>query len=138
MKKLPSPKDIVVKLIGTDGNAFALMGKVLRALKENDFDKEAAEFSAKAMSGDYNNLLQVCMDTVTVVMPQHPKHPIFKPGSKIRLVSMGNDPVPIKPGTKGTVIDSYRFGKQWQIEVRWDNGRKLSLIVPPDHAEVLK
>ena len=66
MKKITCPKDIVVKLTGTDGNAFALMGKVSAAMKSAGFNKEAADFRTAAMSGDYDHLLCVCMDTVTV------------------------------------------------------------------------
>jgi len=58
---------IVVQLVGTDGNAFAIMGKVKTALKKGGIAQdEIASFFSEAMSGDYNHLLQVCMAWVTV------------------------------------------------------------------------
>ena len=60
-------KKPVVKLVGTDGNAFAILGKVKRALKEAGFTPdELAEFQKQAMSGDYDNLLRVCMQWADV------------------------------------------------------------------------
>lgn len=63
---------------------------------------------------------------------------IFKPGDRIKLLSMGNDPDPIPYGTLGTVqrvVDLSWGGKnEWQVQVDWDNGRTLSLVCPPDLA----
>lgn len=65
----------VVTLIGEDGNAFAVMGAVKKALKvylrEDGYQASAInqkieEFLNEAMSGDYNHLLRVCMEWVTV------------------------------------------------------------------------
>ena len=56
-----------------------------------------------------------------------------KEGDRIKLVSMPNDPDPIPPGTEGTVtfandLKGACFGPNaFQIGVRWDNGRTLSL-----------
>lgn len=48
-------------LIGTDGNAYALMGQVTRGLKQAGAPKEYVDkFLQEAMSGDYYNLLRVC------------------------------------------------------------------------------
>jgi len=50
-----------VKLNGTDGNAFALMGKVSQALERAGASKEHIKaFREEAMSGDYNHLLATC------------------------------------------------------------------------------
>ena len=58
---------IKVKLSGTDGNAFALMGKVANALRKTKVpEKEISEFTKEAMSGDYDNLLCTCMKWVKV------------------------------------------------------------------------
>ena len=46
----------VLKIIGTDGNAFAILGTAQRVAKENKMDW--AKIQEEAMSGDYNNLLQ--------------------------------------------------------------------------------
>lgn len=45
-----------------DGNAFAVMGAVVRALKRAGQADKVAEYRQKAMSGDYNNLLAVSME----------------------------------------------------------------------------
>ena len=59
--------EIRVKLTGTDGNAFAVLGAVLGAMKRAKLSpKERAEFSADAMSGDYDHLLQTVRGWVTV------------------------------------------------------------------------
>lgn len=56
-----------VQLTGTDGNAFAILGKVISALKGAGYSQEeVAEFKKEAMSGDYNHLLATAMDWVDV------------------------------------------------------------------------
>lgn len=58
---------INVQLTGEDGNAFAIMGAVMRGLRQAGATPvEVAEYQAEAMSGDYNNLLRVSMDWVNV------------------------------------------------------------------------
>lgn len=57
----------VVRLIGEDGNAFVIMGKVVKALKRAGYSQDQIkEYQAKAMSGDYDNLLAVTMEYVEV------------------------------------------------------------------------
>lgn len=59
--------DIEVELIGHDGNAFAIMGKVKQALKRNGAsDEEIDEYMKESMSGDYDNLLTTAMEWVNV------------------------------------------------------------------------
>lgn len=58
--------NIKVKLIGTDGNAFAILGKVSKALKQNGHGDLVKEYQAEATKGDYNNLLAVTMEYVEV------------------------------------------------------------------------
>ena len=58
--------DVEVKLVGTDGNAFSLMGRVSRALKEGGHRDAVAPFQKEAMKGDYDHLLQTCMKYVVV------------------------------------------------------------------------
>jgi len=64
-----------------------------------------------------------------------------QPGDRIRLVAMPDDPDPVPPGTTGTVTSVHPHGtgkNAWvQVEVAWDNGRKLMLAIPPDRFEVL-
>ena len=60
---MPKPK---VKLTGRDGNAFAILGRVQKALKQNGQEKEAREFFEEATSGDYDHLVQTVMRYVEV------------------------------------------------------------------------
>lgn len=53
----------------------------------------------------------------------------YPPGTRLELISMGNDPDPVPPGTRGTVELVNCIG---DIEVKWDNGRSLSLIPSED------
>ena len=56
-----------VKLIDTDGNAFAIMGRVKKALIRVGADREYVDkYLKEAMFGDYDNLLCVTMDYVHV------------------------------------------------------------------------
>lgn len=57
-----------VELIGRDGNAYAIMGKVVMKLKEEGYsEEEISKYKEQAMSGDYDNLLRVTMEWVEVV-----------------------------------------------------------------------
>lgn len=56
---------------------------------------------------------------------------------RIELVQMGDDPHPIPVGTKGTVTALGYFQKAFQIEVKWDNGRSLALVCPPDTFKII-
>lgn len=59
--------DVKVKLVGQDGNAFAIMGAVQTALKKAGVDKDViSDYLAEAMSGDYNDLLRTTMKWVVV------------------------------------------------------------------------
>lgn len=49
-------------LVGVDGNAYAIMGYVSRALKVEGLRDLVDEYHTKATSGDYNNLICVSMD----------------------------------------------------------------------------
>jgi hypothetical protein len=56
-----------VKLIDTNGNAFAIIGRVKKALLDAGADKEyVLKYQNEVMSGDYNNLLCLTMDYVHV------------------------------------------------------------------------
>jgi hypothetical protein len=63
----------------------------------------------------------------------------LKAGDRIRLISMPDDPDPVPAGTEGTVIDTtglnFRDMQQIQLTVKWDNGRSLSCVCPPDIVE---
>ena len=53
-------------LVGVDGNAYAVMGYTSRALKNEGLPNLVSEMQEKAMSGDYNNLLCVCMEYLDI------------------------------------------------------------------------
>ena len=55
-----------VKLIGQDGNAFFILATVKKALIKEGLQEEAKEFTKKATSCDYDNLLRVVMEYVDV------------------------------------------------------------------------
>lgn len=48
-------------LVGVDGNAFGIMGYTSRALKNEGLRDLVADMQSEAMSGDYDNLIQVCL-----------------------------------------------------------------------------
>ncbi|KKN04830.1 hypothetical protein LCGC14_1093530 [marine sediment metagenome] len=50
-----------VKLVGEDGNAFAIIGKVSTALKKKGLGDQVKKFQEEAMSGDYDNVLRTAM-----------------------------------------------------------------------------
>jgi hypothetical protein len=59
--------NITVKLTGEDGNAFAILGRVRRALRNAGVPKEEQDkFIKEATSGDYDHLLYTCMEWVDV------------------------------------------------------------------------
>lgn len=58
--------DAVVVLTGTDGNAFAILGKVRRAILRSNHPELADDFLAEATAGDYDTLLCTCFKYVTV------------------------------------------------------------------------
>ena len=59
--------DCVVEIIGTDGNAFSILGKVIKGLRRylraettctpEQIAGEIHKFQTEATSGDYNHLL---------------------------------------------------------------------------------
>jgi hypothetical protein len=66
MSDVKYPK-IKVKLVGEDGNAFAILGRVKTALRKGGVSNEEVQaFLAEAMSGDYSKLLATCCEWVDV------------------------------------------------------------------------
>lgn len=58
--------EVEVRLVGEDGNAFAILGRVNAALRRAGVDAETREaYQAEATSGDYNRLLAVTLSWVT-------------------------------------------------------------------------
>ena len=58
--------NVKVKLIGENGNAYNIIGKVIKALKEGGHADLISEYKYEAMSGDYDHLLQTTMKFVIV------------------------------------------------------------------------
>lgn len=59
--------EIEVRLTGVDGNAFAIIGAVARAMRKAGLTSdEVSEFQKEAMSGDYNHVLQTAVRFVEV------------------------------------------------------------------------
>jgi len=59
--------EIEVQLSGQDGNAFTVLGLVRRALREGGVPQpEIDEFTAHATAGDYEHLLGVVQQWVSV------------------------------------------------------------------------
>lgn len=63
----PLYPDVVVHLVGHDGNAFAILAYVRQALRKAKVSQERIEtFMTEATSGDYDHLLQTVLKWVTV------------------------------------------------------------------------
>lgn len=58
--------DAVVELTGNDGNAFAILGRVRRAVLRSNHPELADQFVQDAIAGDYDHLLATCFVYVTV------------------------------------------------------------------------
>lgn len=65
----------------------------------------------------------------------------IKEGERIRLVKMGEDPDPVPVGSCGTVKHVQPLflcgdkNPQTQFLIKWDSGRGLNCICPPDIIE---
>lgn len=66
----PKYPEIEIKLVGEDGNAFSILGRVRRAFdrssvfaewSDEDAEAEWENYYAEATSGDYDNLLATTM-----------------------------------------------------------------------------
>jgi hypothetical protein len=63
----PICQNVEVQLTGEDGNALFIIGRVTKAMKLAQVEKETIEaFTKEAMSGDYDDVLQTCMKYVEV------------------------------------------------------------------------
>lgn len=59
--------NIIVGLLDKDGNAFAILGAVKKALKAADVPQSEIDlFLEEASAGDYDHLLQTVMKWVTI------------------------------------------------------------------------
>lgn len=59
------PNDVTVNLVGEDGNAFSILGRVIQAMRKAGVDRETIDqYKEEATSGDYNHLLNTTMKYV--------------------------------------------------------------------------
>jgi len=64
---VPKYPDITVPLTEQDGNAYNILGKVLKALRQAGVSQaERDAFKQEATAGDYDHLLQVVMQWIDV------------------------------------------------------------------------
>lgn len=62
----PKYPNVVVKLSGMDGNAFSIIARTLKAMRQAGVPAgEVDAFAKEAQAGDYDHLLQTCMRWVT-------------------------------------------------------------------------
>jgi hypothetical protein len=60
---LPPKNKAKLKLVGSDGNAFCIMGRAQDVARKNGYSKaQIEEYIKQAISGDYDHLLAVTMD----------------------------------------------------------------------------
>jgi hypothetical protein len=65
--KTPRYPQIGVQLTGEDGNAYAIVGAVVEALKAAGLDRDTiSQFRDEAMLSDYDDLRETCAQWVTV------------------------------------------------------------------------
>ena len=63
----PRYPNIAVQFQGQDGNAFALIRRIARALRGAGIaEEEVRTFRTECMSGDYDHVLRICMRWVDV------------------------------------------------------------------------
>jgi hypothetical protein len=63
----PKPNKPNCKLVGTDGNVFAIIGTVSRTLKRAGQPERATEFAQRAMAQkSYDDVLALCWEYVEV------------------------------------------------------------------------
>jgi len=64
---MPKYNEITVQLVGMDGNAFSIMGRVLNALKTAGISQsEIDEFIKQATASNYDNLLMTVAEWVNI------------------------------------------------------------------------
>jgi hypothetical protein len=63
---IPKYPDVKVQLVGEDGNAFAIVGRVARALREAGVPpKEVAAYMKEAMASDYDKTVALRHGTLS-------------------------------------------------------------------------
>ena len=61
----PKYPQVKVQLVGKDGYAYFILGRIGRAMRAAGLSKEVRDqFRKEATSGDYDHLLRTCMEWV--------------------------------------------------------------------------
>ena len=64
----PKFPEIEVQLSDEDGNAFSIIGRIRKAMRNGGVpDEDVQAFQDEATSGDYDHVLQTAFRTVTVL-----------------------------------------------------------------------
>jgi len=63
---MPKYPDVKITLVGEDGNAFAILGRVSKALRKAHGSEISKKFTEEATKGDYYHLLRTAMEWVEV------------------------------------------------------------------------
>ena len=63
---MPKYPDVKVNLVGEDGNAFSILGRVSTALRRAGHDDVVKTYIEEATSGDYTHLLCTTVEYVCV------------------------------------------------------------------------
>lgn len=67
MSNAPLYPEVIVKLVGSDGNAFNIIGLCTKEAKKKKVPLDKInEFMNEAMSSDYTALLRTCMKYFTI------------------------------------------------------------------------
>lgn len=60
---MPKYPDVFVKLVGEDGNAYAILARSMKAMRRaGKSEAQIDEFLQQAQSGDYAKLLMTCTE----------------------------------------------------------------------------
>lgn len=71
---MPKYPQVKVRLVGEDGNAFSIMGRITDAMKRAGIPQDEIKlYQSESTSGDYYNLLRTAMEWVTCDEEDTPK-----------------------------------------------------------------
>ena len=102
----PRYPNVRVRLVGEDGNAFAIMGRVTRAMRRAGLPpEEVAAFRDEATAGDYDQLLATVMRWVEVEMVDKWDRFRWRPEDLIWQVTSENDAPPQPAGVLRRAAD---------------------------------
>ncbi len=58
---MESKTGVKLEMVGLDGNAFSILGRARKALKQAGMSDQVDEFHKEATDGDFDHLLQTCI-----------------------------------------------------------------------------